>query len=111
MNIRKITSLTALLAFTITLFTSVILFIVPKGRIAFWADWQMWGLTKDQWGSIHIVNGMLFLSALCLHIYYNWHPIISYFKNRVGEIKLFTRELNAASVSYTHLTLPTILLV
>ena len=46
MNIRRITSLTALLTFILLILTAVILYIVPQGRIAYWANWQLWGLSK-----------------------------------------------------------------
>ncbi|MGB5619617.1 MAG: DUF4405 domain-containing protein [Desulfobacterales bacterium] len=74
MKIRKITSLTAGLAFIVMLVTSIILYVVPQGRVAYWADWKLWGLTKTDWGNIHINLGLLFLIALFLHIYYNWKP-------------------------------------
>ena len=96
MKTRKITSLTALLTFILILLTSVILYIVPQGRVAYWADWRLWGLTKEQWGNVHIVNGLLFLLSLFLHIYYNWRPIVSYMKNKAQELKIFTKEFNVA---------------
>jgi hypothetical protein len=40
MKLRKITSLTALLSFVLMLVTSIILYIVPQGRVAYWADWR-----------------------------------------------------------------------
>jgi len=69
------------------LLTSVILFITPQGRVAYWADWRLWGLTKTDWGNIHINLGLLFLIALSVHIYYNWKPLISYLKNKAKQIK------------------------
>jgi hypothetical protein len=96
MNIRKITSLTAMVAFLIMILTSIILYIVPAGRVAYWADWHLWGLDKNQWGGIHINSGTLFLLALILHIYYNWKPIVSYLKNKTRQLKIFTKEFNVA---------------
>ena len=96
MAIKKITSLTAGLAFILVVLTSLILYIVPQGRVAYWADWRLWGLSKEQWGNVHIVNGLLFLLSLFLHIYYNWRPIVSYMKNTAKELKIFTREFNVA---------------
>ncbi len=90
MNIRKITSLTMLLSFVLLLLTSIILYIVPHGRVAYWADWHLWGLSKSQWGDLHINLGFLFLLAGLLHIFYNWKPIIAYMKNRAKELKIFT---------------------
>lgn len=98
MNIRKITSLTAALAFILMVLTSVILYIVPQGRVAYWADWRLWGLTKTDWGNIHINLGLLFLLSLFLHIYYNWKPLMAYLKNKARQMKVFTPEFNAALV-------------
>jgi len=75
MNMRKITSLTMLISFVLLVLTSVILYIVPQGRVAYWADWHLLGLSKSQWGNLHINLGFLFLLAgflhlLCLLIYH-----------------------------------------
>ncbi|WDP91772.1 MAG: DUF4405 domain-containing protein [Desulfobacter sp.] len=98
MKIRRITSLTAGLAFIVMVITSFILYIVPQGRIAYWADWKLLGLTKEQWGNIHINTGILFLMALGLHIYYNWNPILTYLKDKARQIKIFTADFNAAFI-------------
>jgi hypothetical protein len=96
MKIRKITSLIAALSFIIMMLTSFILYIVPQGRIAYWANWHLLGLTKKQWGNIHINTGILFLTALGFHIYYNWKPIMSYLKDKAKNLKVFTKEFNIA---------------
>ncbi len=93
---RKVTSLTAFLSFILLALTSVILYIVPAGRVAYWADYRLWGLTKGEWGSLHINLGVLFLLAILLHTYYNWNAITAYLKNKAKEFKLFTREFNVA---------------
>ncbi len=96
MKVRKITSLTALVSFCLLAVTSVILYIVPQGRVAYWADWRLWGLTKTQWGDLHINLGLLFLLSIFLHVYYNWKPIMNYLKNRARQFKVFTPEFNVA---------------
>lgn len=96
MNIRKATSLTAALSFVLIVLTSIVLFIVPHGRVAYWANWKLWGLTKTEWGDIHINLGFLFLISLFLHIYYNWKPLIAYLKNKTKQLTVFTPEFNAA---------------
>ncbi len=96
MKIRKITSLTALVSFCLLVVTSVILYIVPQGRVAYWSDWRLWGLTKTQWGDLHINLGLLFLLSILLHVYYNWRPIVNYLKNRARKIRVFTPEFNVA---------------
>ena len=111
-KIRKITSLTAALAFILMVLTSIILYIVPQGRIAYWADWRLWGLTKTEWGNIHINLGLLFLIALFLHIYYNWKPLVSYLKDKAKQMKVSTPEFNVAlaitvaSIVGTYLLVP-----
>ena len=98
MNMKKITSLTMLISGILLLITSIILYIVPHGRVAYWCDWRLWGLSKSQWGDQHINLGFLFLLAACLHIYYNWKLIIAYLKNKARQFKLFTGSFNVALV-------------
>jgi len=96
MNIRRVTSLTAALAFLLMILTSIVLYIVPQGRVAYWANWKLWGLSKTDWGNIHITLGFLFLVALGLHIYYNWTPLIAYLKNKARRLTVLTPEFNIA---------------
>ena len=96
MNIRRITSLTALLTFILLIFTAVILYVAPQGRVAYWANWQLWGLSKTAWTNIHINTGFLFLISILLHIYYNWKLILAYLKNKAQELKVFNRDFNIA---------------
>ena len=96
--IRKISSLIAFLSFFIILLTSIILYIVPAGRIAYWANWRLWGIAKEQWSALHINMGFLFLISLGFHIYFNWKPIVSYLKNKTKKLKIFTKEFNVALI-------------
>jgi putative heme iron utilization protein len=98
-----------MLSFVIILLTSIVLYIVPQGRIAYWADWRLWGLTKEQWTNIHMINGLLFLLSIFLHIYYNWTPIMTYLKNKTREMKVFTKEFNVALVLTLIFTVGTLL--
>ena len=93
---RKITSLTALLSFLLLLLTSVILYIVPPGRVAYWAEWRLWGMSKTEWTNWHLNLGVLFLLAILLHTYYNWSTVMAYLKNKARQFRLFTREFNVA---------------
>ncbi|MDJ0721784.1 MAG: DUF4405 domain-containing protein [Desulfobacterales bacterium] len=108
MNIRRTVSLTAALAFMVMVLTSVILYIVPQGRVAYWADWRLMGLSKNQWGAVHINMGLLFLIALGLHVYYNWRPLTQYLKDRARNCKVFTSEFNLAAVLVVVFTLGTL---
>ena len=98
MSMRKLTSLTAGLSFLLVVLTSVILYIVPQGRVAYWADWHLWGLDKEEWGAVHINIGLLFLISLFLHIYLNWKPLMAYLRDRSRRMKIFTAPFNLASL-------------
>jgi hypothetical protein len=70
----------------------------PQGRVAYWADWRLLGLDKEQWGAVHINLGFLFIAILFVHIYYNWRPIFNYLKNKRKQFKLLTPNFVAAVV-------------
>jgi hypothetical protein len=98
MNLRRIVSLLLVFSFILLLITGIVLYIVPAGRIAYWADWKFIGLTKEQWGNIHIISGILGLIAGAIHIFYNWKAIILYLKNRKKEIRFFNINFNLALI-------------
>ncbi|MBN1806792.1 MAG: DUF4405 domain-containing protein [Sedimentisphaerales bacterium] len=77
-------SVLAGLSFIGMVFTGVILFVVPPGRIANWTGWRLIGLTKDQWIGLHDWFSIIFIVASVFHIYLNWKPLVSYFKGKVS---------------------------
>jgi len=106
--LRKVSSLTSFLSFIITLVTSVVLYIVPQGRIAYWADWHFMGLSKEQWGDIHITVGTLFIVALLIHIWLNWKPIMAYMKNQAKELVVMTKPMIISVVITLFVTVGTL---
>lgn len=98
MNMKRIASLTAFISLFVILLTSAVLYIVPQGRVAYWANWTLWGLSKEQWAAIHINVGILFLIALLLHTSYNWNNIELYLKDKSRKMKVFTKDFNIALV-------------
>ncbi len=96
MSVRRITSLTVLISFVLSILTSAILYITPHGRVAYWADWRLWGLSKTQWTDLHLNLGILLVLAGVLHTIYNWGPITMYLKNRARRLKVFTTDFNVA---------------
>ncbi len=96
MSIRKITSLTMLITFVLEVITSVVLYIVPHGRVAYWADWHLFGLSKTEWANQHINLGVLFFLAAFVHVFFNWRPIVAYLKNRAKEVRIVTVSFNVA---------------
>lgn len=85
-----------LVSLVLVLLTSIILYIVPQGRVAYWSGWELWGLSKTQWSNLHINLGFLFLLAGILHLYYNWKLIIIYLNSRAKQLKVFTGDFNVA---------------
>lgn len=98
MTLRKTTSLTCLIAFILLLITSIILYLTPQGKIAFWANWKMLGLDKQQWGALHTNLGILFVVAGIIHIVLNWKPIVVYLKNKARKLTIVTGDFNLALV-------------
>ncbi len=84
--LRKTTSLTLVFSGIFVLLTSVVLYVEPHGRVAYWADWRFWGLSKGDWDGMHITTGFLFLVAMLLHIWLNWKPVLNYLKNKAMQI-------------------------
>ena len=99
--IRKVISLTLALSFLVMSVTGIMLYIVPKGKVAYWANWQMLGLTKTQWGDIHITSMILFLIVTIWHIYYNWKPLLNYLRDSAKKITLFKKEFLIALILNT----------
>ena len=80
---RAFISVLATLTFIASVFTGFILFITPPGRVANWTGWQMLGLSKHQWGAMHICFSAIFFITCLFHIYFNFKALAGYFKNRL----------------------------
>ncbi len=97
-HLRGFISLLTALSFLIMTISGVILFIVPQGRIASWIDWRMLGLTKVQWGNMHITTSLLFAVAGLWHTWINWRALLSYFRDKVKKTVALKWELAIAAV-------------
>ncbi|BCA80700.1 DUF4405 domain-containing protein [Desulfuromonas sp. AOP6] len=73
-----------------------VLYVVPEGRVAYWTDWRLLGLSKQAWGSIHTNLSFLFFLVLAFHLYYNWRVLMAYLKDRLRQQFTLRRELVAA---------------
>ena len=89
---KKITSLTLAFSFLIMSYTGVMLFIVPQGKVAYWSDWHLFGLSKSQYGELHTTSMVTFLLFALLHIYYNWKPLMGYIKDKNRKISFTKKE-------------------
>jgi len=95
---RRVTTLTLTLSFLLMVYSGIMLFVTPPGRIAHWANWSLWGLTKEQYSAVHINFMVLFLAAAALHIYFNWKVLIAFLKNKVRRLVVLNREFIIALV-------------
>ncbi|MCF8481415.1 MAG: DUF4405 domain-containing protein [Rhodospirillum sp.] len=82
---RGLISLLVSGGFLIMTVTGVVLYLVPPGRVANWTDWTMSGLSKADWGAIHISSSLLFVLAGVVHLTKNWKPFLHYLRDKVGE--------------------------
>jgi len=96
MKIRRVISLTSLVAFIVLGLTGIVLFIVPQGRVAYWSGWTLLGLSKEQYAALHTSFMLLFLITAIWHIVLNWRPIVTYLKDRARRLRIFTPEFNVA---------------
>jgi len=101
---RAYVSLFLFFAGALLAFSGVILYIAPSGRIAKTIEWRPLWLDKDQWETLHTILGFVVLLFSYLHIKYNWRPILSYLRRKLGDIVKLRKELVLA-------TLTTLLLV
>ncbi|NPA39771.1 MAG: DUF4405 domain-containing protein [Thermodesulfobacteria bacterium] len=87
-NLHSLTSLLLFFTGLVLVITSVVLYIMPHGRVAYWSGWKLLGLSKDQWEAIHINSGIGFLALLIIHLWLNWKPFKSYVLKPQGLITI-----------------------
>ncbi len=95
---RGLTSFFTLFGFLIMSVTGLVLYIVPAGRVAYWITWELIGMTKTDWGNIHILSSILFIVAGSFHTYFNWKPLMNYFKSKARKGVKLRRELAIVSI-------------
>ncbi len=96
---RAYVSLFLFLAGVLLAFSGIILYIAPSGRIAKTIEWRPLGLDKDQWETLHTILGFVVLYFSYLHIRYNWRPIVSYFRRKIGDAMKLRKELALATLT------------
>ncbi|RXJ60811.1 DUF4405 domain-containing protein [Candidatus Marinarcus aquaticus] len=88
---KKFISLLMLWCMLMMTYTGVMLFIAPEGRVAYWSNWSMFGLDKEQFGDLHVTFMVLFVFTTVFHIAYNIKPMFSYMKNKYKEFIFFSK--------------------
>lgn len=96
MDWRGLASLVVTLGILLLAMTGAILYLSPQGRVANWTGWNVMGLGKEQWATVHTITGLLFVVASGFHVYFNWQTLIRYL---LLKRKLYlTRELAGAVI-------------
>lgn len=94
--LRRFVSLTLTFSFFLLVLSSVVLYVVPEGRVAYWSDWTMLSFSKEQWGAMHITGGLLFLLFSFWHVFLKIRPLKAYVTGRHGPVALFGAVLTCA---------------
>ncbi len=90
---RALISLVTALSFVAMSLSGIAAFMVPQGKVAYWTNWTFLGLSKTQWGNIHITTSVLFLIAGIWHTWYNWTPLMQYLRGIPGRVTASWRDL------------------
>jgi hypothetical protein len=98
LHTKGFASLLTTFSFTVMTVSGILLFIVPQGRIAEWTNWTILGLSKPDWGNIHITTSLMFLIAGAYHIWCNWRTLVNYFTTKRNASLMMRRELAISAV-------------
>ncbi len=92
-SFRGFISLLVTFSGLIMIVSGIIGYIMPEGRIAYWADWRYWGLGKEQWNTIHTVLSFVFTIGTFFHLILNWKALISYLRDKARKTYSMRTEL------------------
>lgn len=92
MKTRRIISLIALLSFCVMAATGLVMFLAPQSRVAYWNGWELFGLSKRDYDSIHSTFMLLFLTAIVWHTVLNWRFIVDYLRTSTRKLVVVTPE-------------------
>lgn len=87
MKLRPFISWIITWSFLVMTWTGIMLFIVPKGRVADWIKWEFMGLSKENYTALHVTFMVIFVLGAIVHIILNWKLLVNYLKNRERDSK------------------------
>jgi len=77
----------------VSIVSGIILYLAPAGRVAFWVNWHLFGLTKKQWEAVHTVSSFFLAVFVIWHLILNWKPFVNYMKDKMKKINFTVPEL------------------
>jgi hypothetical protein len=78
--------------------TGLVLYFTPEGRVAYWVDWRFIGLTKTQWGNVHIITSLVFTGIVIYHLILNWKVFTAYLIDKFRDALALRFEMGLAFV-------------
>jgi len=93
-SLRAAVSLSLLAMFLTLALSGAILFLSPRGQVARWSAWQVWGVDREEWTQIHLNSAGLLVALSLLHLVFNWRVLYSYLQRAArwslaGKAELF----------------------
>ncbi len=76
--------------------SGIILYIAPAGRVAKWSRIYILGMEKADWQAVHTIFTFIFIIAGIFHLWYNWKPLVSYFRHKIQQKVVLRKELFAS---------------
>ena len=95
---RGFVSITLALSFIILSLSGVVLYIMPHGRVAYWINWKIMGLSKDDWDAVHTIVGFVFMITAVVHFCLNWPAFVNYIKSKAKKGLRLKKELAASII-------------
>jgi len=85
LNLRAGMTLLVLFLAIVLLVGGAVLFVAHSGRIARETGWAFFGLSKQEWGDLHLTIGFIFVVAIIIHLAFNWRALKHYLGERVKQ--------------------------
>jgi len=85
-------------AFLVICVSGACLYASPKGRVAHWTNWTLFGVGKEGWEAIHVNVSILLLLASGFHLYFNWTLFLGYIKTKARWALNLKKEIVVAAL-------------
>jgi|GEM_PF-1610846 len=82
-SLRAAVSLSLLVMFVTLALSGAILFLSPRGQVARWSAWQVWGISREEWSHIHLNSAGIMVLLSVVHLVLNWRLLSSYLQRAV----------------------------
>ncbi len=95
-NNRAFTSLLVTAIFLVLAVSGCVRYFAPRCRDANWGGWNVLGLGKDEWVTMHMASAAVFLVIAIVHIVLNWQTMLSYLRTHRTRGLRYMREAGSA---------------